>query len=41
MGGYVRIKASEIPFYISLAEDGIDTYGTVSEYWEAELAKFK
>lgn len=41
MGGYVRIKASEIPFYISLAEASIDTYGTVSEYWEAELAKFK
>ena len=26
MGGYVKIKASEIPFYISLAEDGIKKY---------------
>ena len=26
MNGYVKIKASEIPFYISLAEDGIEKY---------------
>ena len=26
MTGYVKIKASEIPFYISLAEDGIKKY---------------
>ena len=26
MDGYVKIKASEIPFYISLAEDGFKKY---------------
>ena len=26
MSGYVKIKASEIPFYISLAQDGVKKY---------------
>ena len=41
MNGYVKIKASEIPFYISLAEDGIKKYDDADEYWKAELAKSK
>lgn len=41
MNGYVKTKASEVPFYISLAEDGIKKYDDANEYWKTELAKFK
>lgn len=39
MDGYVKIKASEIPFYISLAEDGYDRFKVLDYKREAELTK--
>ena len=41
MSGYVKIKASEIPFYISLAEEGIKYYSRVKKDAETDCKELK
>ena len=41
MNGYVKIKSSEIPFYISLAEDAIKFCDSHAKYWRDEISNIK